>query len=277
VLAATAAAGPATAAAGPAPPEPVQPVFTRYWLHGKGPAPAGNLPVAVHLSPGRLALGPAGTGILRLTVAGGLEPASGEVRLAVPAGLAAATTRPSRYDLPAGGHASWDVVVRAGNGTPAGRYYLAAAIRDGLGQSLEDAALVTVGEPPAPPLELPLAELLPLIADDEQRAMAEADLRLWPATVRLPPGGCAELTAEISNGTAAPIRGECQLISPHGSWPLLDAAARGFAAGPGETARLRFAITVPAGARPGSHWWALAKLMYFGQIRYSECARIEVS
>ncbi len=31
-------------------PEPAQPVFTRYWLHGKGPAPAGNLPVAVHLS-----------------------------------------------------------------------------------------------------------------------------------------------------------------------------------------------------------------------------------
>ena len=38
------------------PPEPAQPVFTRYWLHGKGPAPAGNLPVAVHLSPGRIAL-----------------------------------------------------------------------------------------------------------------------------------------------------------------------------------------------------------------------------
>ena len=36
-----------------APPEPAQPVYARYWLHGKGPAPAGNLPVAVHLSPGR--------------------------------------------------------------------------------------------------------------------------------------------------------------------------------------------------------------------------------
>ena len=31
--------------------EPAQPVYTRYWLHGKGPAPAGNLPVAVHISP----------------------------------------------------------------------------------------------------------------------------------------------------------------------------------------------------------------------------------
>ena len=150
------------------------------------------------------------------------------------------------------------------------------AIAD-LGQVLEDVALVTVGEPPAPPLDLPLAELLPLIADDEQRAAAEADLRLSPAAVRLPPGGCGELVAEISNGTAAPIRGECQLISPHGSWPLLGAAAHGFAAGPGQTARLRFAITVPAAARPGSSWWALAKLMYFGRVRYSECARVEIS
>ncbi|WP_062434415.1 hypothetical protein [Herbidospora daliensis] len=30
--------------------EPCQPVFTRYWLHNTGPAPVGNLPVAVHLT-----------------------------------------------------------------------------------------------------------------------------------------------------------------------------------------------------------------------------------
>ncbi|WP_062347754.1 glycoside hydrolase family 38 C-terminal domain-containing protein [Herbidospora yilanensis] len=30
--------------------EPFQPVFTRYWLHNTGPAPVGNLPVAVHLT-----------------------------------------------------------------------------------------------------------------------------------------------------------------------------------------------------------------------------------
>ena len=31
--------------------EPVQPVFTRYWLHNCGPAPMGNLPVALTLRP----------------------------------------------------------------------------------------------------------------------------------------------------------------------------------------------------------------------------------
>ena len=50
--------GPAPAAdlAPAALPEPAQPVYTRYWMHGKGPAPAGNLPVAVHLSARRVAL-----------------------------------------------------------------------------------------------------------------------------------------------------------------------------------------------------------------------------
>ncbi|HTU06688.1 MAG TPA: glycoside hydrolase family 38 C-terminal domain-containing protein, partial [Trebonia sp.] len=37
---------PTATAASAAPPEPVQPVHARYWLHGKGPAPAGNVPVA---------------------------------------------------------------------------------------------------------------------------------------------------------------------------------------------------------------------------------------
>jgi hypothetical protein len=35
-------------------------------------------------------------------------------------------------------------------------------------------------------------------------------------------------------------------------------------------------MRLPAAARPGSLWWAPAKVMYFGRIAYSECARIEV-
>src|SRR6185312_7926772 len=74
-------------AARPELPEPAQPVFTRYWLHGKGPAPAGNLPVAVHLSPTRVPL-PGGTGpaVVRLTVAAGPDGAAGAVELEVPDG-----------------------------------------------------------------------------------------------------------------------------------------------------------------------------------------------
>ena len=65
----------------------------------------GNLPVAVHLSPARVALpqaaGAQDAAVVRLTVACGPEPASGAVELDVPAGLAAtpgwpAALRPAR-------------------------------------------------------------------------------------------------------------------------------------------------------------------------------------
>jgi len=64
------------------PAEPVEPIHARYWLHGKGPAPAGNVPVAAHLSPTRVALADAGdTATLTLTVGCGTEPAAGTVEL----------------------------------------------------------------------------------------------------------------------------------------------------------------------------------------------------
>ena len=278
---------------GSAPPEPAQPVFSRYWLHGKGPAPAGNLPVAVHLSPGRVALAPAPGPVsadsapgsvpadsapLRLTVAGGREPASGLVALDVPPGLVvepAGQAAPLRYELAGGGFAAWDLTARVLPGTPPGRYYVAARILDDLGQSLEDAALVTVGEPPAPPLDRPLDELLPLLEADEQAAAAEIGLRLLPATMAIGAGRAGELSVQVTNGTAAPVRGECQMISPLGTWQLLGPWTRGFAAEPGELVTLCYSVRLPAPARPGSHWWALAKVMYFGRIAYSECVRIE--
>src|SRR6185437_2074805 len=265
-----------------APPEPAQPVFSRYWLHGKGPAPAGNLPVAVHLSPGRVALAaaPDAAGApLRLTVAGGPEPASGLVTLDVPPGLVVEPTGPDTplcYELDGGGFASWDLTARVRPGTPPGRYYVAARILDDLGQSLEDAALVTVGEPAAPPLDLPLDELLPLLEADGQAAAAEIGLRLLPAATAIGAGRAGELSVQVTNRTAAPIRGECQLISPLGTWQLLGPWTRGFAVQPGELLTLCYSVRLPASARPGSHWWALAKVMYFGRIAYSECARIEV-
>ncbi len=281
-------AGDPPADPGEAIPEPAQPVFTRYWLHGKGPAPAGNLPVAVHLSPGRIALGsapapggPAGPPDtwVRLTVVCGPEPASGQVALDVPPGLrvqpAGGGSGPLRYELAGGAYACWDLSVQVMPGTAPGRYYIAARIGDDLGQTLEDATLVTVGEPPPPPLDLPLAELLPLLEADLRAATAEIGVRLAPATVILGAGQRGECQVELANRTAAPVRGECQLISPLGTWPMLGPWTRGFAVGPGEVTTLCYPLRLPASARPGSHWWALAKVMYFGRVAYSECARIE--
>jgi hypothetical protein len=303
------AAGPVTGNAAGVPAtgrgEPAQPVFTRYWLHGKGPAPAGNLPVAVHLSPERVTLGTpeigangdgehapasgstgangkAPRGRLRVSVACGPSGASGLVLLDVPPGLAVARlddepAEPLRYSLPGGGHASWDLSVQALPGTGPGRYFLAARILDDLGQFLEDTALITIGEPPPPDTSLPPSQFLPLIEADQRARDSEVEVELLPLALEVAAGECAQLTVRLTNRTASAIRGESQLVSPFGSWQETQPWTQGFAVPPGETVTLDYTVALPTTARPGSHWWALAKLMYFGRVHYTAPAQLRVT
>jgi alpha-mannosidase len=311
------AAVPGVTAVPAVPPEPAQPVYTRYWLHGKGPAPAGNLPVAVHLSAGppaggttadgttadgttadgttadgttadgdvvtgrgaRIALaGPGGEpGVLRLTVACGPEPAAGSAELDVPAQLAVDPAGPLRYDLPARGHASWELRVRARPGAAAGRYFLAARIRDGAAQLLEDAALVTVGEPAMPSPGLPADEFIERYVAEEQATTAELQISLPSRELVLRPGGHGEIAVRLANRTAAELRGEAQLVSPVGSWGEARPWTRGFAVGPGEEVTLRYSVTAAASARHGQAWWVLIKVMYFGRLRYTEAIACSVA
>jgi len=276
---------------GAALPEPAQPVFTRYWLHGKGPAPAGNLPVAVHLSasaadpgggsPGggaRIALaGPGGEqAALRLTVACGPEPAAGVAELDVPPQLAVEPAGPLRYDLPPRGHASWELRVRVLPGA-AGRYFLAARISDEAGQLLEDAALVTVGEPAAPPRDLPAGEFVERYLADEQATAAELAVSLESRELVLPPGGEAEVAVRLASHAASEIRGEAQLVWPSGSWGSARPWTRGFAVRPGERVTLRYRVTADPASRPGQAWWTLVKVMYFGRLRYTEAIACSVA
>jgi len=288
-------------------PEPAQPVFTRYWLHGKGPAPAGNLPVAVHLSasaadsggdilgagsPGggshgggshggrgaRIALARPGgePAALRLTVACGPEPAAGVAELDVPPQLAVEPSGPLRYDLPPRGHASWELRVRALPGA-AGRYFLAARISDEDGQLLEDAALVSVGEPAPPRPGLPTDEFVERYLADERATAAELGISLASRELILPPGGGAEVAVRLANHAASEIRGEAQLVWPAGSWGSARPWTRGFAVGPGERVTLRYRMTADPGSRPGQAWWTLIKIMYFGRLRYTEAIACSVA
>ena len=134
-------------------------MYARYWLHGKGPAPAGNLPVAVHISPqlsGLRLSGPGGgdgPGQRATPQVSGEGPGRrrrggrrgearrrcgsrwravpsrplGTLRLLVPPELTAdfsdpgaGTASAAAYDLPARGYAGWDVTVRARRGTSGG-------------------------------------------------------------------------------------------------------------------------------------------------------------
>jgi alpha-mannosidase len=276
--------GAASQAAAPADPaEPVQPVFTRYWLHGKGPAPAGNLPVAVHLSPARTALaGPGSAAALRLTVACGPAAASGTVRLDG-GGLALDPAGPLEYDLGPRGHARWDVTAavlpgpQGQPGTGPGRYFVTARTAGDDGQVFEDAVLVSVGEPPPPRLDLPLDELIPLYQADTEALAAEVDLQLLTRELVLRPGEAGEITATLRNGTASPPRGAAQLVSPFGSWAGGQPWTQAFAADAGAQVTLTFQVTQPAAARGGQHWWALVKVMYFGRARYTDPVAVRIA
>jgi alpha-mannosidase len=269
------------AAVQPGPPVPppaplaelVQPVFTRYWLHGTGPAPAGNLPVAVHLSPARTTLATPGepgmSAGLRLTVACGLGPASGVVHLDA-GGLELDPSGPLRYDLDARGHARWDLTVRAQPGARRGRHFVTAQITGADGQALQDAVLVTVGDPPAPDLSLPLEQLIPRYEADLLAAAGEVDLELLTRRLLLQPGEAGEIAVRLRNATASLISGEAQLLSPFGSWTPASPWTQGFTAPPDADVTLRFTVGAPASARPGQHWWALVKLAYFGRCRFTD-------
>jgi hypothetical protein len=292
------------------PPEPAQPVYARYWLHGKGPAPAGNVPVSVHFNPARVTLrepaspdltetadapGDAGSqpadaineARLSLSVACGPEPARGSVELVVPDGLSVriderAHTSPAErggrgYELGPNEYASWPVVVSAGPQTPDGRYFIAARITDDLGQVLEDTALVTVGQPGAPEPDLDPMELFVRVPTDVQNLAAEADLHMLTSELRLSPGETGELAVKVANHLGSELRGELQLISPVGTWTLTEPWAAGVAVAPGGETEARFTVTVPATVAPGWHSWLLVKLMYFGRVRYSPAIALTVS
>ena len=271
---------PALAADRAALPEPAQPLFTRYWLHGKGPAPAGNVPVAVHFSPTRVTLGADGDAVegnVTLTVASGPAGGRGTVELVVPEGLGATVAGPAlSYDLPPNGYAAWDVAVRALPGTGDGRYFIAARITDDLGQVLEDAVLVTIGEAGEPDLTLEPEELFFRLQSDVMALADEVRLEALPASLQLAPGASCTLEARVASRLASQLRGEAQLVSPVGTWQGAGPWTQPVTVSPGGEATMRFDVTVPATAAPGWESWLLVKLMYFGRVCYSEAVRLTV-
>jgi len=274
-------------APGQALPEAAQPVYARYWLHGKGPAPAGNMPVAVHLSPARLGVSPQEAGQLRLTVACGPDATAGEVCLSVPPGLDVQPPGPLRYDLPGRGHAGWDLTVRQLPEAAEGHHFVAAQLSDHLGQVIEDAVLVVTGTTAGTAgagtpgagsaTDLPRGELVADYEADLRALSAEADVTVSGPELTLSPGQSGDIEIVVDNHAASAIRGEVQLISPAGSWACVPDWAGGFEAAAGKTAVLRFRVTVPAAARRGQRWWVLAKVMYFGRTRYSEPVEVIIA
>ena len=258
-------------------PEPAQPVFSRYWLHGKGPAPAGNMPVAVHLSPGQVRLDGGQPALVRLTVACGPQAAAGRVELTVPAGIGLTPASPLRYDLPPLGYQSFDLSVQAGPDAAPARSFLTASVTDASGQAFEDSVLLTLGQPGPLRTDRPLAEVAAEQQAVEAAEAGELEITLAASRLTLRAGETGPIAAKLANRCASAIRGEAQLLSPYGSWHQAGPWTAGFSVAAGSHASASFEIAAAPTARRGEQWWAIVKIMYFGRVRYTDPVLVTIA
>lgn len=242
--------------------EPTGPLFAKYWLHNRGPAPLGGLPLAVHLRPVPEPVTAGGSVPLELTVASDSTDVelTGLVRLALPDGWLA-TPDEVPFGLPPGGHLSTTVTVTAPADPPDGRYPVRASVTPagdlpgGWGQTVEDVAVLAVGSPAGD-------GLLRLTGD--------------PSPVRLAPGESGRLAVRVASGAQAAVACEAALVSPWGTWELAGPRLVGAELpGRGEV-ELAFDVVAPPWARPG-RWWALIRVAGAGRLLYSPAVSLEVT
>ncbi|HEY1839890.1 MAG TPA: NEW3 domain-containing protein [Mycobacterium sp.] len=241
--------------------ENCQPLYARYWLHNRGPAPLGGLPVVAHLHPHRAAA--AGTDLdLRLTVASDCVDArlAGAVTLVCPARWSADPARQS-FALPVGGHLESHVAVQMPKYVEPGVYPVRAQLRvDGdhlppsWHQVVEDVCLVTVGDV------------------DDSPVMYLVD---GPADVEVAVGDSAKLTVTVGSEACGDLAIEAHLVSPWGTWEWIGPATQGAVLPAGGTAELSFDVAPQAWVKPG-RWWALVRVGCAGNLVYSQAVNVKV-
>ncbi|GAA4065051.1 glycoside hydrolase family 38 C-terminal domain-containing protein [Nonomuraea soli] len=254
--------------------ETAQPVYSRYWLHNKGPAPLGYLPVSIAVSPGLVTQdGPFEADVV---VASHLldTAVEGVVGFEVPDGWSVSPAE-RVYRVEAGGHLRFPITVTPAAGQ--GLHFVTARTEAG-GQVIEDVLTVALGDAP----ELPVPGTAPedgVAAQGTKATEGRATglVVTSPAdTLTLRPGDRGSLVVRLANTTSAEIRGEGQLAAPWGTWEMLPSVVQGFTVAPGATVDLAFPVEVPLGM-PAGHAWALAKVMWFGRCQYAPVVRLEVT
>jgi alpha-mannosidase len=235
--------------------EPYQPVYARYWLNNTGPAPAGNMPVAVHLSRTDAAVsGPVELGV---SVASGLTEgeASGVVTLLAPEGW---TCEPAErpYALAPGDHSSAPVRVVPPAGAEPGVYWLRARASYG-GQVYEDVTRLHVGDGHDTGLDV--------VVETPRVSLSAGDSEAS--------SGAVEILLRSPARTEVSV--QAQLISPWHTFELIPEWNTGVVVPALGEARLRFDVQAPPGTRPG-RWWAVIKLASAGRLHYTEAIEIAV-
>jgi alpha-mannosidase len=241
--------------------EPAQPLYARYWLHNRGPAPLGGLPAVAHLHPHQLAVDPDSAVQLQLTAVSDVTDVAlhGKVRIICPPGWTVAMGE-LPFMLPPGEFLESIVDVTMPSGTAPGLYPLRAelgvtgsAIPSSWRQVVEDVCVVAVGATDD--------RVLRLISDPEP-----VDLRA---------GETATLSVTVGTDAYADLAVEAHLISPWGTWEWMgpniigaDLPARG-------TVELEFTVAPPAWVEPGE-WWALIRVGCAGDLVYSPAVKVVV-
>ncbi len=251
--------------------EPAQPVFSRYWLHNKGPAPMGNQAVAVHvLTPARtVRAGEPFEVPVQVASSSSREVQEGTVELRVPEGWW--LDPPSRlYALAPGAHLRFGATVRVPKECHPGRYFVAAASVDRAGQRQEDVVSVEVLPPLREGDRADAPELLRLpapLGHPSRDVAAELEAVLSPGRLALGPGEMGELALALRNRTQDSLRGEAQLISPVETWPFVEPWTQAFSVERGDEVGVCAKVRAPAAGYLAS--WALFKVTYFGRLWYS--------
>ncbi|MFZ4374642.1 MAG: NEW3 domain-containing protein, partial [Mycobacterium sp.] len=184
--------------------EAAQPLYARYWLHNRGPAPLGGLPAVAHLHPEALTVAPGETVHLRVTVASDCSDATliGTVRLRYPRGWDPSGEVP--FDLPARGHREYEIAVTVPHDAAPGHYpvraqlTLAGDVPPAWRQTVEDVCVVTVAAELA--LETPPDELVRLMTE--------------PTDVVVNRGERARIAVTVGTDARADLAVEAHLISP---------------------------------------------------------------
>jgi hypothetical protein len=293
VVATLAAAGqPHDAVLGPER-EEAQPVFSRYWLHNRGPAPMGFLPVSVAITPTVARCGAGSRFEVSWVCANQYaeSPVTVASRLTLPDGWTA-TLPEAHTTLAPSGYARFRSWVEVPTGATAGQFAVSAQVTPddrhlpggGAVEVVEDVVTVFVGDSEA--LRETLGFGLPSTADlgrnpqlgatvDDAVRPSGLSVDVDTTSLMLAPGGVATVTVILRNSTMSPVRGEIQVASPWGTWEWIPRPTRGFAIDAGATAEVAFEISPPADATPG-HSWLMPKVMWFGRVQYAETVRVEV-
>ena len=261
--------------------EIAQPVYTRYWLHNRGPAPAGFLPVSIAVDSTVCRLAPGETVTGTVVLASHLRDRAIEstVDVLVPAGWTADPgTRPVR--LAESGHTRFPLTVTAPTDADAGLYFArvqlavgADLLEDVITMVVQGGAADDIIPPPAGP-EVNHAEQLKGTTADTARPLG-LELSVVTESVDVTCGEKAVLTVRATSTASDNIDGEAMVVSPWGTWHLIGPYTSGFHVPADSSTDVSFEVAAPPHAQPGT-WWAMVKLMWFGRVQYSPAIPVRV-